>query len=372
VRLLPDDPDIGWAAYIWLAYLVFVFLGPVFAGNEEAPSIWVWSVVASVCFVPIYFLAYWVRGVRLLGVAIVMCGFGAALSGLNIGGNTFFIFAGYFAARAAPTPRWAPLYLATIAIALLLTSIYVQPLVYFWGPPAIGVLVVGALAVFETQRGRYTADLRLARAEVEALARIAERDRIARDLHDLLGHSLSIIALKSELAQRLLDKDLERVRTELVEVQDVARQALAEVRTAVRGYRVGSGAGLRHELDNAARSLETAGVKAEIACGPEAIAPHLDAEHEGVLALALREATTNVIRHAGATTCRIAFVSEGDTYGFDVQDDGRGSHGHLGFGLQGMRVRVQSLGGWLDYEASHGTLLRVRFRNGARVKEAVS
>jgi two-component system sensor histidine kinase DesK len=249
---------------------------------------------------------------------------------------------------------------------------FVEPSIYFWGPPAAGVIALGLFGVLEIQRGRHVADLRHARAEVEALARIAERDRIARDLHDLLGHSLSIIALKSELAQRLLGKDPDRVRTELVEVQAVARQALAEVRTAVRGYRVGSGAGLRHELDNAARSLETAGVVPEIPAGPEAIAERFDAEHEGVLALALREATTNVIRHAGATKCRIEFVSEGELYGFDVQDDGRGSSGRLGFGLRGMRERVRSLGGRLECEVADGTLLRVRFRSTTGAEEVAS
>ena len=120
------------------------------------------------------------------------------------------------------------------------------------------------------------------------------------------------------------------------------------------------------------RALATAGVTPDIRRGPEAIAEHFDAEHEGVLALALREATTNVIRHAGATTCRIEFVSGGDEYGVDVQDDGRGSSGRLGFGLRGMRDRVRSLGGRLDYEVADGTLLRVRFRIRAAAEEVAS
>jgi two-component system sensor histidine kinase DesK len=223
------------------------------------------------------------------------------------------------------------------------------------------VLVVGILGVLEVHRTQRVTALRLARAEVEALARIAERERIARDLHDLLGHSLSIVALKSELAQRLLTRDPDRARTELEEVRDVARTALSEVRTAVRGYRVSSGAGLRKELETATRSLETAGVEPDIRTGPELISQRLDAEHEGVLALSLREATTNVIRHADAKRCRIEFIDEGDAHGLEVHDDGRGSGGRFGFGLRGMRERVASLGGQLDVVADQGTLVRIRF-----------
>jgi two-component system sensor histidine kinase DesK len=369
-RLFPDDPDIGWAPYIWIVYLVFVFLGPVFAGIGDAPAVWIWSVLAVTAFLPLYRWAYWTAGWRQVLVVAAMCGLGAALAGVNIGANTFFIFAAYFAGRAHPRSFVAALHVGAVATALLLTAVFVEPVVYFWAPGALGVLVVGALGVLETQRSRYGASLRLARAEVEALARIAERDRIARDLHDLLGHSLSVVALKSELAQRLVDKDLERVRVELGDVRDVARQALTEVRTAVRGYKAGSGAGLRHELDNASRSLRAAEIEPDVDGGPEVIADRLDAEHEGVLALALREAVTNVLRHAGASRCRISFVAEGDHYGLDVHDDGRGFGGRFGYGLQSMRERVRSIGGTLDRIEAGGTLLRIRFGSVAAQEEA--
>ena len=353
--MFPDDPEVGWFPYIWLAYLVFVPLGQVFMGEFANTTTWVLSAVAIVAFLPLYRYVYWVKGSRAVLIILAMCGIGVALSPVNVGANTFFIFAAYFAGRESAR------YIAIVAAILVAASFSVQPLIYFWAPAGLGTIVVGLLGILEVRRTERTTALRLARAEVEALARIAERERIARDLHDLLGHSLSIVALKSELAQRLLTKDLDRARTELEEVRDVARTALSEVRTAVRGYRVGSGAGLRQELETATRALETAGVEPDIRTGPELIAERLDAEHEGVLALALREATTNVIRHADAKRCRIEFIDQGDAHGVEVHDDGRGSKGRFGFGLRGMRERVASLGGRLDVEATAGTLVRVRF-----------
>ncbi|MBL8947609.1 MAG: hypothetical protein JNK45_30840, partial [Myxococcales bacterium] len=192
-------------------------------------------------------------------------------------------------------------------------------------------------------------------------ARIAERERIARDLHDLLGHSLSIIALKSELAERIAADDPDRAGRELRDVQQVARDALAEVRIAVRGYRVGSGAGLRQELDRARTALAAAGVELACSVDPELVGPALDAAREGALALALREAATNIVRHAKATRCDVAFFDDGRHYGIVITDDGRGGDARPGHGLQGMRTRVEALGGRLTCSFTGGTTLRIAF-----------
>ncbi len=172
-------------------------------------------------------------------------------------------------------------------------------------PVLVFVLVIGAAGVVEVERERTHARLRRADEEIERLATIAERERIARDLHDLLGHTLSVVVLKSELAGRLVRSDPDRAEQEVREVEQTARTALAEVRSAVAGYRA---KGLGAELVNARRALSAAGVDLQATID----LPVLPAEHEAALALALREAVTNVVRHADAhhATIRAEATSE--------------------------------------------------------------
>jgi two-component system, NarL family, sensor histidine kinase DesK len=186
------------------------------------------------------------------------------------------------------------------------------------------------------------------------LAKVAERERIARDLHDVLGHTLSVITLKSELAGRLLTdpSNLERAGTELAEVSRIARQALADVTHTILGQRLES---IETELERATSTLRTAGITVE--CQREAT--HIDARHESILGLALREAVTNVVRHAEARTCCIRLHRMRDVYVLEVQDDGRGGAEREGFGLRGMRERIEALGGSVLREISAGTRLTV-------------
>jgi two-component system sensor histidine kinase DesK len=364
-RPLPDDPDLGWAPYIWLLYLVFVFLVPGLWNPSDDPVVWGASIAATLVFVPLYFWAYWLRGEGRLLAALGIAAVGAALAPVNTGANTFFVFAGYFGGMSAERVGPAIARLGILGLALALTSVFVQPSLYFVAPAAFGMLVIGLLGVQQVQRDRANARLRLARDEVDALARIAERERIARDLHDLLGQSLSVVALKAELAERVLDRDPERARAELADVRSVARQALGEVRTAVRGYRVGSGAGLEQELASARRALGAADVTLTCDAGPACVGPHVDAAREGVLALALREATTNVIRHAAARACEVRFFADDDGHGIEVSDDGRGPTARPGHGLAGMRERVEALGGRIEVGGPPGTRVRVWFPTAA-------
>ena len=363
-RLLPDDPYAGRLPYLWLFYLVFVFVGPLL-GRQEDPLVWGASVASVVVFLPLYFWGHWVDGTKRAGVGVAICLLGTALSAISVGANTYFIYGAYFGGLATPHGRELLVTLVPCWLALLLTTLLVQPSPYFWVPAAAGAVVVGLVSHEQRRRSRANANLRMARAEVEALARIAERERIARDLHDLLGQSLSVVSLKAELASRLLDADPARAGKELTDIQQVARQSLSEVRTAVQGYRRGSGAGLRQELDNARRALEAAGV--QLACEDELepLAERLDAEHEAVVALALREGVTNVVRHAGATTCRVGFIVDDARFGVEIADDGRGAPDRLGNGLTGMRERVESLGGRFELEAgrgaARGTTIRLLF-----------
>jgi two-component system, NarL family, sensor histidine kinase DesK len=195
-----------------------------------------------------------------------------------------------------------------------------------------------------------------AREEIEQTAQTAGRERIARDLHDLLGHSLSLIALKSELAAKLAERDPARAAAEIREVEQVSRQALGEVRAAVRGYR---SLGLAAELAYAQKALEGAGLAVTVEGQPPA---RLAPAQETVLALALREAITNVLRHAQARRCQIHLGEADGRVCLRIHDDGRGlAEGtREEFGLTSMRERIEALGGRLDRDgAGRGTRLAI-------------
>jgi two-component system, NarL family, sensor histidine kinase DesK len=205
------------------------------------------------------------------------------------------------------------------------------------------VLTIGSLMAAFGRVTRVNRELRTTREELATLAVAEERLRIARDLHDLLGHSLSVIALKSELAGRLLEKDPSRAAGELEEIQTVTREALAEVRGAVQGYR---GLALAESLARARSALTAAGIDCDLAGADVSLPADLDA----VLAWAVREGTTNVIRHSHARRCEIRIRSHGDSAALEIDDDGRAESAgdHDGSGLQGLRERAQRVRGTLE------------------------
>jgi two-component system, NarL family, sensor histidine kinase DesK len=181
-------------------------------------------------------------------------------------------------------------------------------------------------------------------------AKASERDRIARDLHDVLGHTLSLIALKAELAGWLVSKPdgRERAWAEMREVERISKRALAEVHRTIRGS---VGETLGAELERASTMLRTAGIVVEFRCDHI----EMDAEQERVLCLALREAITNVVRHANAKICRVRLQQEEGAQVLEIQDDGRGGLALEGEGLRGMRERAEARG---------GSVLREVFGNG--------
>ncbi|MFV2177578.1 sensor histidine kinase [Actinomadura sp. LOL_016] len=194
-----------------------------------------------------------------------------------------------------------------------------------------------------------------ARDAVARLAVTEERLRFSRDLHDLLGHSLSLIAVKSELAMRMSETDPARAGAEMADVRTAAREALREVRAAVRGYRAVE---LDAELAGVRAVLEAAGIRCEAAEPPA----NLPSEVGSVLAWVIREGATNVIKHSDARRCTVALTVYGHAVVLEMRNDGvraRGA-GSAGSGLTGLAERVAVLGGEItaDRHGRGGFLLR--------------
>ena len=210
---------------------------------------------------------------------------------------------------------------------------------------ALPTTAIGLWATAFVRQVAAVAELKSAREELARLAVSEERLRFARDLHDLLGHSLSLITLKSELAGRLLPNAPEKAATEVHDIEGVARQALREVREAVAGYRRPT---LDEELAGASEMLEAAGISCLIENQTGVLPKAVDA----VLAWAVREGTTNVIRHSRAKHCRIVLARENEEIYAEITDDGGGyqkENGEdSGSGLSGLAERVATFAGRVE------------------------
>lgn len=349
MRLLPDNKDIGWTPYLWLVYLSSL---PISAMLMKAgPMRWTLTIAGMLTFLVLYFVGWWVSGRRLLWVIGGITLLAVLFAPINPGAISYFIYAGSFAGRAGEPRTGARILLAILAVIGIVTLIFHLEF-FFWFISGLFTLIVGAGNIHFAQRHRDNKKLLLAQEEVEHMAKIAERERIARDLHDVLGHTLSLIVLKSQLASRLSEKDPKRAAQEIQDVERISRDALAQVRSTIRGYHSRS---LKAEVDHARATLESVGVKLEATTE----IPNLPPAQEGVLALALREAVTNVIRHSGATTCRLSLQQTDNGCRLEIRDDGRGTAAPEGMGLSGMRQRVEALGGTLRRDLSAGTTLTI-------------
>jgi len=355
-------PDIGrhrGTGYIWLAYSVFFFVEPVL---RNQPAYWVKCGIIYAIFLSIYTAYMFARTVQqrqiylaafyLLGVFTIP---------INGSASSFFIYSTAFLPFVVTAiPR-------TVAImALQCLGLLLEWRLLHLNPVTVGITIfmiaiVGTTNIFIAQQKRANYKLMMAQNEIEQLAALAERERIARDLHDVLGHTLSVIVLKAELAGRLIERDPERAAQEIADVEKTARTALTEVREAIGGYR---SRGLPAEMENARNTLAAAGVS--LAC--ESTLPVLDAAQETVVCLAVREAVTNIVRHAHATHCRMRFATTGENYrSLAIEDDGTHAMLQEGNGLRGMRERVEAIGGRFTIDNKLGTRLLIELPN-QRVK----
>jgi two-component system sensor histidine kinase DesK len=339
--------------FMMLIHLIWLFLWPIVQGDSFVRVI-LPTIVSVPIFLYFHFSTYFCGGParnRLVYIAgTTLLAF--ALTPFNASGMGYLIFSFFTVAFTLPTAVvWRP-----IAIVIALYTLEIHLLRYPSSAMVsitVPLLIFGVVAVYTGFTTVQHAQLRRSKEEIMRLATLAERERIGRDLHDLLGHTLSVVALKSELARKLIDRDLDAARSEIGEVERVARDALQQVRTAVSGIR---STALNAELLSATALLEAQGLRVQ--CETEHVRlPH---DRETALALSLREAATNIGRHARATGVVIRVKQESSAVVVEVADNGRGGRIVPGNGLMGMRERLCSVGGSLTFGPNKdgGTFLR--------------
>jgi two-component system, NarL family, sensor histidine kinase DesK len=339
----------------YLAYLGMLLFQPAFDPDAGLAD---WLVVAAIValFVPVYIYGTSYQGRRRRWALLASLVLGVAATPVNAGAAVLFVYAAAFAGGLSSRPvvlRWLWAITAVVVCTFAVSPIPLPYRLLSYLPPLVFVWVIGFATMGETQREREATRLRIENHRIQHLATLSERERIARDLHDLLGQSLTALVLRAQLVQRLVATDPQRATHEAQGVEQAARDALREVRTAVSGWRHVS---VDTELASALATLQAAGVTAEVdAAVSESLAPVV----EVALALALREAVTNVVRHAQANRCRITIDEVDGMIRLVVADDGVGGNAPEGNGLTGMRERITGIGGRVERRARRGTTVTV-------------
>jgi two-component system sensor histidine kinase DesK len=361
-------PKILWIG-VWLVFLSSPVHDLLSGGHSTGGTVAGWLGLAA--FVGIYVTLVFrnmgrsTLSPRSVGTLIAVLGALAVLLNLTLGPHWLGLFVYVSVACGATLPlRTAYWTIPVTAAAMTLVGLHggqdeALNLILL-------VLLIGFAMTGVRQLVRTTVELRQARATVAQLAASEERLRIARDLHDLLGHSLSLITLKSELAGRMLPDHPDKAAQQVADIEQVSRQALVDVREAVTGYRR---ARLSGELAGAQVALTAAAVTPDLPAEPDLTG--VPEESESALAWALREAVTNVVRHSGARRCTVDLVRrqtlDGPVLELIVEDDGSGGSGAgPGNGLTGLAERLEKAGGSLDAGGTrHGFRLVARVPAGA-------
>jgi two-component system, NarL family, sensor histidine kinase DesK len=353
MSLLPRNRDHGWAPYAWLVFLAFFFFQPVLDPHTTARDWWI-TILATITFLSLYFMIFRLGKPWSYLVLFSMAAMGLGLGNINVGSSVFIIYTACFLAWVLETPKTVFVALGILISLLAFDAYFFHAQPGFWATSMIVSLGVGLSNVHFAEKSRADRKLRLAHQEIEHLAKVAERERIARDLHDVLGHTLTLIALKSTLAGKLLEKDLRKAKAEIADIEKVSRGALMEIRDTLRDC---SSYKLAVELERAKSTLASAGVQVEADTSEVPLTP----AEESVVALILREAVTNVVRHAQARRCRLRIARNNGNCVLEIHDDGRGGAQNEGNGVRGMRERVEALGGTLARRTSEGTELKFEF-----------
>ncbi len=346
-------------AAIWLFYL----LSPLAAAwDRQDLRGWI-GIVATLVFAAIYLTVFvamrWRRtgmpfrsplrasqGLAVVLALIVL----AVIMSATIGqkGDAAAVYIAVACVMCLQT-RWAWLVSIVVALSAYAATVWVPG----WHRDE-GILfgtLVATLAIWGiSQSINRNTEVLAVREENARLALDDERNRFARDLHDILGHSLTVITVKAELANRLIDVDADRARAELADLERLSRDALSDVRRAVEGYRELT---LPGELSRARMALSAAEITAELPNTTDDI----PSDRRELFAWAVREGITNVIRHSGARRCTVVLRE----HEIEVRDDGRGAEAAgAGNGLTGLRERAAALGGTVITQSlSPGFSLRV-------------
>jgi two-component system sensor histidine kinase DesK len=336
--------------YWFLAYLLIYPL-PWLRRPPELVEVLA-SLAGIAVFLPLYLAGFGRSDTRALRCGAAVAAIGLALQPFGGVWGVFIVYACGLLGGVRPQQR---AYAALAVVALAVASLVLLQRIGLWDwlPTLFFSTMTAMVSMYSAAYATQSAELAASRDRERRLAVVAERERIARDLHDLLGHTLTAVAVKADLAGRLIAADPARARAEIEDIHRTARAALADVRAAVTGMRSTS---LASELTTARGALTSAGIALTLHGPAQPLPPQV----ETALAFVLLEGVTNIVRHAMAQHCRVDFGHQAGAVTLTIQDSRETAEAALalarqvspvqpreGHGISGMRQRLSAVGGTL-------------------------
>ena len=246
MRLLPKNTGIGWLPYAWLAFLGFFIFG-MFVPPVTGARTFLNLVVLAI-FLVTFFRCYWIgQGKHLTFHVSIMVALGAIASFINPGSSVFFHYASFFAGRLGIL-KHSVISITAIQIIIVASWYYGGHHIQYLFTASLVSLALGVMGIQIYRSDEIQRQLNESETERKELAVIAERERIARDLHDIVGHALTVVSLKSQVAHKMVGSDPDQARSELDEISTIASDALSEVRKTISDYRQ---SGIQRALDDA-------------------------------------------------------------------------------------------------------------------------
>ncbi len=329
-------------AWIYLVNLVF-YLIPLFINDKPAWEIVV-ALLTLIPFIYCYFWAYRSPRDKAIYPIAAMIALGVAITPINTGSLSLFTFAGFYIGFYYPLKNAFISLLGFVALLATLTFLLGINHYYFITYGGLLIAGVGLFGIAERKRVETKCREQKSKAEISQLATMLERERIARDLHDIMGHNLSSISLKAELAEKLLDKNhIEQAKEQLIELNTIARESLNQVRETVSGYKH---KGLASSVMSLCQTLRDKGLSVSL----EGDIPQLVPELETHVILSLTELCNNILRHSQADHCSLIFDESKDEISIAITDNGQVAGIVEGNGLKGIRERLKAFQGKLDYK----------------------
>lgn len=345
-RLLPADSQQGVLPYVWLVYLL-IYIVPVFINPVESWVIWTTFLSAAV-FVVLYFYTFWQTGLAAWFCVLAVLSLGVVAVNFNPGASVFFVYAAAFCVQIKPQKHAFAMVFFIAGVAAVYSFIFSMP-PYFYLPAIIISILIGLVNIYEAELKNKNKQLRISQDELRKAAATAERERIARDLHDVIGHTFSLINVKAQLAQKLIHKDPDKAQQEIKELEQISRSAMAEVRQTVSNY---------HEKDMASEisKAKILAQSADIRLTCQADALPKEGPLNSALAFVIRELMTNIIKHSNASQCRIEYQKNHGTHHLTISDNGKlaGTSIKQGNGLRGIKERVEALRGNTNLSTDKG------------------
>lgn len=334
--------------WIWLIFSLYYFVPIYYSYTETPTNEFVFLIAAYVAFVALFLWGAKLAGNQawkpIVGITLLFL----LVSPLSPAGSNFSPYIGFLIGFNYAARKYLILMCVYVAGIIGMELYFDYPVPLFALPALTGFIAISLWGHIERMRFAHRANWMQSRQEIEQLAVIAERERIARDLHDILGHTLSSIALKAELAEKQLKQQkIQEVGDHLADLHRVARESLSLVRQTVSGYKH---RGLTGEVIQLCEKLRQQGFSVDL----NGEIPTFKPKAETAVILALTELTTNVLRHSNGNHCKLSFHVTGPQVVITMQDNGCIKSITPGNGLKGIQERLQDIAGDISAQIANG------------------